>query len=326
MKARLLITGASGFIGYHLIQSALQSGMEVDAAVRSSSKVDHLKGLDVNFVEFDFFDTDSIKKNFEKGQYDYIVHAAGVTKAHSFDDYVLANVQSTANLAIAALEFPVKKFLFISSLAALGPIKYDDTSRILETTAPNPVTNYGRSKLIAENELIALDPLPWLIFRPTAVYGPRERDLLIMFKSLKRGLEPYIGHHVQSLSFLYVKDLASLTIKALKSSESRKIYNISDGHAYTQYDLANTIKKIMGRKTIKVHLPVPVVRVIAGVMESVGRNKTPALNVEKIKELTAENWSVNIEKAMHDLGYLPRYNLEAGIEETLEWYKQNNWL
>jgi UDP-glucose 4-epimerase len=117
-----------------------------------------------------------------------------------------------------------------------------------------------------------------------------------------------------------------LTIKALKSSESRKIYNISDGHAYTQYDLANTIKKIMGRKTIKVHLPVPVVRVIAGVMESVGRNKTPALNVEKIKELTAENWSVNIEKAMHDLGYLPRYNLEAGIEETLEWYKQNNWL
>lgn len=326
MKEKLLITGASGFVGYHLINQALQSGMEVNAAIRATSHIEHLKGLDLKPVVIDLQDRNSIMRVFEKGGYDYLIHAAGATKARDRDEYDIANVQSTKNLAEAALLYPVKKFLFMSSLAALGPAAYDDVDVGRENTIPHPVSNYGRSKLSAEQKLMEFNTLPWLILRPTAVYGPRERDLFIMFKTLHKGLEPYIGLNDQWLSFVYVKDLAALTIKALQSNFVQQVYHVSDGNAYTKYDLAKAVKKTLGKKTIKFHIPLPVARLAASCMQYANRNKTPALNREKLVELTAENWNCSIEKAKKDLGYAPRYNLKRGIEETLKWYQQNNWL
>lgn len=328
MKGKVLITGASGFIGYHFIEALLEQGYEVHAAVRPSSDVAHLSNFDLTYINLDFSSVDAIRKDLELYQYNYIVHAAGTTKAASESIYNTVNAGYTLNLANAAstADIPLKKFVFISSLAAIGPRYYEDPMPIREISITNPVTAYGKSKLLAETQLKDVD-LPLITLRPTAVYGPREKDIFIMFKTLNKGFEPYIGRKKQLLSFVYVKDLAQAVILAMQSTLVNKSYNISDGKAYSKYALADITKKLLHKKTFKVHVPLPVVELIAASLEKMsGKNGMPALNKEKLQELTAENWICSIESITNDLGYSPEYDLEKGLEETVQWYKENKWL
>jgi nucleoside-diphosphate-sugar epimerase len=328
-RKRVLITGASGFVGYHLIEAAVIAGYEVYAAVRPSSDKTHLKGLNIQYTHLDYSSVAALKKELEEKQYHFIVHAAGITKAKTKAEYDLVNATYTQNLAIAAstADFPLKKFIFLSSLAAIGPLD-DLTKEINDHTAPRPVTNYGASKLLAEQYLAEFRQLPLITIRPTAVYGPREKDLFILFKSINSGLEPHIGRFKQQLSFVYVKDLVDVVVAALSSNAIQKKYNISDGHAYDRYALAEFTKKTLHKRTIKFHLPVTVVNFMAIVMDFLYKNKkdTPALNKEKMAELTAINWACNIDAAKTDLDYDPQFNLEKGITQTVKWYKLNNWL
>ena len=326
MKPRILITGASGFVGYHLVEAALDAGMEVYAAVRASSSVSHLKHLPVNFVYPDFNSKDDLKDLIVKHGFDYIIHGAGVTKAKSLDEYNRINAGYTLNLVVAAAEsrVPIKKFVFISSLAAVGPIAYDASWPVPDVDKPRPVTSYGKSKLLAEEYLGVISDVPWVVLRPTAVYGPRERDLFVLFKTYRRGLEPYMGNGAQWLSFVYVKDLAQAAMLALTAPVSGTMYNISDGKRYDRYALANAIKQHLKLHTFRIHLPLPVIRTVATIMEMVSRG-APLLNRDKLNELTAENWDCNIEKIRQDLGYRPVYDLEKGIRETLDWYTANKW-
>lgn len=328
MKGRVLITGASGFVGYHLIESALARGLEVTAGIRKSSQVDHLSGFNVRYAHLDFTHKDQLVRELEKGGYDYIIHAAGATKAPTQDAYDQANAGSTETLAEAAqVALPnLKKMVFLSSLAAIGPLG-DIEGTITEDTQPNPVTAYGRSKLLAERKL-AIQPLPWLVLRPTAVYGPRDKDIFILLRMIRRGWEPYIGKAPQRLSFVYVKDLADLGVHALFSKHTHRTYNVTDGRAYERFELAEIVKGYFHRRTLKFFVPVPLVKVIALGLERVyeRRKKSPALNREKLQELTAPNWVCKIDEVKRDLGYLPDYDLKNGLEETLEWYLRNGWL
>lgn len=326
MREKLLITGASGFVGFHLIQKALAQNYEVFAAVRGSSNINHLKEMNVQIVNFNYADKSNIRDNFKRDNYDYIIHAAGQTRARNIQEYNLANAEFALNLAEVALEFPIKKFVFLSSLAALGPLAYDDINLIDENTVPNPITNYGKSKLYAEQLLNSLEGLPLITFRPTAVYGERERDLLIMFKTINKGLEPYIGKIKQWFSFIYVGDLANVIFNGLKSDKINATYNISDGNAYDRFALSNSVKKALHKKTIKLFIQLPIVKLIAQILEKTSKKKTPVLNKEKLNELTARNWKCSIEKAITELDFQPKYNLETGIEQTINWYKKNNWL
>lgn len=326
MKQKLLITGASGFVGYHLVSAAIDAGFEVYAGVRKTSDVQHLLSLPVHFTYPDLSDVKALKANIAQHQYDYIIHAAGITRAATQEAYDDVNAGYAANLAAAAVAFPVKRFVFISSLAAVGPTGYTNKAPIDELYLPRPLTRYGRSKLLAEEKLLAVEELPLVILRPTAVYGPRERDIFIMFKTLRRGLEPYIGRKPQYLSFVYVKDLADITIKALTAGASKRIYHVSDGKIYDRYRLADISRKILGRKTLKLHVPLFVVNGIAALLEAFSRNSTPTLNKEKLHELTAENWNCSIEKIQRELGFEPKYDLEQGLAETLQWYKEHKWL
>jgi len=328
MKERVLITGASGFVGYHLIEEALAKGLEVSAAVRASSRVDHLRNLPVQFVTTDFSDVRAIRAELEAKDYQYVIHAAGATKALSEASYNEVNAVYTRNLAraVSEVQVPLKKFVFLSSLAAMGPAK--NGHPILEKDAPNPVTFYGKSKLLAESYLSALDSLPSIVLRPTAVYGPRDRDIFIILKTIAQGLEPYIGRKPQQLSFIYVKDLAAVSIGALLSSVVKGSYNVSDGGSYDRYELANITKEILHKKTLKVHIPMGMVKAMAFVQETLGRmqGSMPALNQDKLAELTAANWSCSIDSIRKDLGFSPRYTLAQGLDETLQWYKANRWL
>ncbi len=329
MKERVLITGASGFVGFHLIAEALKNNLEVFAAVRRTSKTEHLKDFDIQYTYPDFTSVEALKEELEEKQYHYIIHAAGATAAKTVDGYNRVNAEFTFNLALAAsqADIPLKKFVFLSSLAAIGPLAmFDDI--IHDDTTPNPVTAYGKSKLLAEQKLSALTTLPLITLRPTAVYGPRDEGIFILLRTFSKGWEPYIGRGKQQLSFVYVKDLAQITVKALFSSLSQKAYNVSDGNAYDRYELANLTKQILHKKTFKIHVPLTLIRVLAGIMERIYANspKTPALNIEKLNELTAPNWVCSIEHIEHDLGYSPEYNLNKGLTEALQWYKANHWL
>ncbi|EHQ30251.1 NAD-dependent epimerase/dehydratase family protein [Mucilaginibacter paludis] len=329
MKERVLITGASGFVGYHLIEHALINNLEIFAAVRHTSKTDHLKEFDIQYTDINFEDVDALKKELEEKQYTYIIHAAGVTAAKTQQDYNRINAQYTYNLALAASQanIPLKKFVFLSSLAALGPL-LTINGIIEDDTPPRPVTAYGRSKLLAEQKLLSIPQLPLITLRPTAVYGPRDTGIYIILKQFSKGFEPYIGKIEQRLSFVYVSDLANIAVKALQSPITGKTYNVSDGKAYSRYALADFTKQILNKKTYKVHLPVVVIKVLAGVLEKVyaRSNKTPALNIEKLDELNAANWICDIENISRDLNYLPAYDLNKGLETTFAWYKKNNWL
>jgi UDP-glucose 4-epimerase len=328
MKERVLITGASGFVGYHLINEAINNNLEVFAAVRKSSKVDHLKEFDVKYTYPDFTSLQNLKDNINENKYDYIIHAAGVTKARSAAEYDNINADYTYNLALAALEsnISLKKFVLVSSLAAVGPLN-TLSGIITENTPPAPVTAYGRSKLLAEEKLKSLADLDYTILRPTGVYGPRDRDIFIFFKQLSNHIEPYIGNIEQNLSLIYVTDLANATIKALHTG-NKKTYNLSDGNFYDRYALGNITREVLNLKTVKFHLPVNFVKLIANISEKVSSlgNKASVLNIEKLKELMAVNWNCDIALAEADLGFSPQYDLRSGVTETLKWYKANKWL
>ena len=216
MKKRVLITGASGFVGYHLIEEALHNNLDVYVAVRKTSKIDHLKHFNITYTYPDLGNLIALKKELKEKQYDYIIHAAGVTTARTADEYNTVNAEYTFNLAAAAksTDINLKSFVLISSLAAVGPLN-TLSGIITEETLPNPITAYGKSKLLAEEKLKSIASLNYTILRPTAIYGPRDKDIFIFFKQLKMGFEPYIGDTEQKLSFIYVKDLAAVAIKAL---------------------------------------------------------------------------------------------------------------
>lgn len=330
MKKRVLITGASGFVGFHLIEKALQQEMEVFAAVRSSSKVEHLMSLPVKFINLNLSDKAVLKAQLEENQFDYIIHGAGLTKAKTQQEYDYVNASLSRSLAEASViaSIPLKKFVFISSLAAQGPLNV--SSGIIESDSPaHPVTAYGRSKLLAEEYLSQVESLPLVVLRPTAVYGPREQDIYIIISSIAKGLEPYIGRREQKLSFIYVKDLADAVVLALQSEKiGPAAYNVSDGRVYDRYALADIVKRHLGKSTLKFHLPTGIVAALASLMEGIYSfsKKTPALNKEKLNELSAVNWSCGIGNIQRDLNFVPAYDLERGLAETLDWYRANKWI
>lgn len=332
MKQKLLITGASGFVGYHLVRVAKGAGLEVHAAVRPSSRVEDIAGFVDKLVYPDFSDIDSLVALFSEESYDYIIHAAAMTKAKREEDMLHVNVDYTINIAKAAFSIPTppQKIHFVSSLAAIGPIGYEDAVKIDENTKYKPVTVYGRSKMMAERLLKAqFADRPIRIFRPTAVYGPNERDIFILLKTLNRGLDTYIGRRPQQLSFIYVVDLARILIDSLRVDvDSLQCYNLTDGRDYGRYELANIFKKITNKRLWRIHVPHSVVKQVAQLSQWLYRSssKIPVIYPERLNELTAENWGCDISKAKEELGFVPQYDLEAGLAESLQWYKAHGWL
>ncbi|HTL07661.1 MAG TPA: NAD(P)-dependent oxidoreductase [Chitinophagaceae bacterium] len=326
MKKKLLITGASGFLGYHLIEAALLQGYEVYAGVRGSSNTAHLDTTKVTIVQLDMSDIAALQNVLRQYGIGYIIHAAALTRAKTPELYNFSNALLTRNLATAALEAGIQKFVFISSLAAIGPSA--DGRPLKEEVTPQPVTWYGRSKQLAENYLRALPALPFIVLRPTAVYGPREKDLFLLVQSVVRGIEVYIGRSPQKLSFVYVKDVASIAVHCLASTINGEFYNLSDGHVYNQYSFADAAKKVIGKKTVRLHLPLSLIKKVAAGMDILysRSSKTPVLNKDKVNELTAADWSCSIEKIQQQQGFRPAYNLETGMAETIEWYRKQQWM
>jgi len=336
MNNNLLITGASGFIGSHLVEEALQQGFEVIAGIRPSSSKQFLQDNRIHFVELDFSSPVLLKEQLSAfkqlhGGFSYVIHNAGITRANSKMDFHTVNCGYTQNLADAldASAMPLQKFVLISSLAAYGPGNPVSFAPVETGQAQAPISAYGKSKSSAEEYIRSTSNFPYLIINPTAVYGPRDKDFLQFVKLIQSGFELYIGTNKQMVSMIYVKDLARAVISLLKSSSVNTSYIVSDGKAYYKEELGNTLKSLLHKKTIKLKIPaLPVHLVIAVIewMQQLFTNTLPFLNTEKVKEISSANWLCDSSALWNELSSTPHYSLEAGMKETVEWYQQNHWL
>ncbi|RZF58051.1 NAD-dependent epimerase/dehydratase family protein [Sphingobacterium corticibacterium] len=327
---KILVTGASGFVGFHLVSAAYEAGYEIHAAVRRSSQITDINPFVGKFVYPDFNQINSWATLFASEKYDYVIHAAAMTKAKSEVEMMDANVGVTERLLQAAFQSPnpPQRLVYVSSLAAIGPVSYLD-GPITESTPYRPVTMYGRSKREAEKMIRGkFADKPISIIRPTAVYGPREKDLFILFNTMNKGIDAYVGRAPQKLSFVYVKDLVEILLRACVSSQTiLDIFNISDGNVYSRYEMAEIFKQTFRKKLVRVHVPYAIVKSVAHVSQWLYSNsvKTPVIYPERLGELTAENWACDISHAETVLGYRPVYDLNRGLTDSLRWYKQNNW-
>jgi len=330
--SKILITGANGFIGSFLVEEALKQGHEVFAGVRSSSKLKFLNDYRIQTLVLDLSNPEKLRQKWYVlsqyfSEFDYVIHNAGITQAISPDDFDLVNNQYAQNLLESLVEanFTPKKFILMSSLAAMGPGNAESLAPIKLEDKPNPITNYGRSKLNVEHYLSGQKDVPYLIFRPTAVYGPREKDFLTLFKTINRHFEPYISSPKQLLSFVYVKDLARLLIQACNSDVFNQTFLVSDGQTYTCKELSMFTKNVLDKWTIPFIIPKQLVKGLAYLSQSFAKmnHSTSVLNMDKYKELTSLNWSCNSKETQIAFNYLPEYNLEKGLEETIQWYKKN---
>ena len=326
---RILITGASGFIGSTLVEECLKLGWQVTAAVRPTSDKTFLQDPRIHFLELDFNNSEDLKnKLYDAGRFNYVLHGAGTTKAVNKQGYLDVNAGHTQRLAEILRGDAVRpdKFLFVSSLASLGPTKRDKI--ISSSDIPQPVTGYGESKLAAEKYLATLKDLPWVAILPTAVYGPREREMFIFINLINKGLEFYIGTKPQQVAFIYSKDLVTQMLLALEHGHVGKKYLATDGNVYSMDDLGNAVRTALGKKTFKLKIPLPIVGVIAHISEIIGnwRGKATILNKEKMNELGAESWVCDMSESFKDLGFTTQYDLNSGMKETVEWYKEHRWL
>ena len=324
---RVLITGANGFLGFHLINAALAQKFEVFAGLRKNSKAEHLSQLPIQYSYLNYENVEELTKEIADKKINYIIHAAGTTKALKQEVFEQVNVAYTVNLAKAAQMSgnSFLKMVFISSLAAVGPLKANE-GIITEKTFPSPLTSYGKSKLLAERKLAELD-IESVILRPTAIYGPREKEIFVIIKTLLKGIDANIGSKPQKLSFVYASDVADAAINALLSN-AKAVFNISDGNSYSKYDFADALKHIVNKKALRMHLPQSAVHSLAHSLEKFNGwlNKPTMLSREKLKELVEENWICDISKAKQELNFNPKKKKKKGLQETIEWYRQNNWI
>ena len=333
---RILITGASGFIGSLIVEEALAKGMEVWAAVRKSSSRAFLTDSRIHFIELTLSDASRLQEQLGGHAFDYVVHAAGVTKCLHADDFYKVNTQGTKNLveALLATHQPLRRFVYLSSLSIYGPVRDQQPyEEIRDTDTPQPNTAYGRSKLAAEQYLDQLSAqgkeLPFVVLRPTGVYGPRERDYYMMAKSIKQHVDFAVGYQRQDLTFVYVSDVVQAVFLALDHGVTGAKYFLSDGEVYLSRTFSDYLRREMGNPWwVRVKAPLFVLRAITFLGEYWGRltGKVTALNNDKYHIMRQRNWRCDIQPAITQLGYKPQVKLEEGVRRTVRWYKENGWL
>jgi len=335
MSKKILITGATGFIGSFLVEKALEKGFEVHVAIRNSSSKQYLTDERIQFHLLDFSSRENLKKELEEIKlkvlkFDCIIHNAGITKANKIEEYNAVNYIYTKNFldVLIETEFKPQLFIFTSSLAAFGCGKAGTTEPLMLNAEPKPINLYGKSKLDAEKYLQSLHDFQYLIFRPTGVYGPREKDYYVFFKTINNHIEAYIGFRKQYLTFIYVKDYVNLVFKAIESNIRNKAYFVSDGQYYDAETFSKITKKVLNKKTVKIKVPVSVVKTIAFFLENISKpfGKYPTLNKEKIYILEATNWICETSQLKTDFDFEAEYDLEKGVIETINWYKKEKWL
>jgi nucleoside-diphosphate-sugar epimerase len=260
---------------------------------------------------------------------EYIIHIAGTTKAKHKNEFFAGNVTTTNNLLLAASHLKhLKKFCFISSLTAVGP---SATGIPLAESSPcHPITAYGKSKLEAEHACrYYSDKLPIVIIRPPAVFGPRDTDILEIFKWVCRGFKPVIGSSAKTLSLVFAPDLAQGIIRATFDERTiGETYNIADQEIFAFSSIIDYLATLVQKRTIQVPLPKELVYTMAALTQCGALlSRGPALlTIEKARDLLQTHWVSDPRKILEHIGFQTSTSMVDGINKTYHWYKDNGWL
>lgn len=331
-QKRILIVGAGGFIGGFIAAESLKRGMDTWVAIRSTTSRRWLNDERLHFLVLDYDDEDSMAQTIldatpEGKGWDYIIYNLGATKCVNFADFNRINylyLKSFVEVLHATGRLP-ERFLFMSSLSALGPGDEKKYSPLDSHTIPTPNTRYGVSKIKAETFLETCSYLNWIIFRPTGVYGPHEQDYLMMIKSIDSHFDFGVGYRRQMLTFIYVEDLVTAMFQALESPTTlKKKYIISEPKAYTQKEFRKIVARELGGKwVIPVRLPMWAVYIASSVAQRLAslKGKASTLNRDKYRIMKQRNWNCDVSDAERDFGFTAQYPLERGIAETVAAYK-----
>jgi len=347
---KVLVTGASGFIGSFIVEEGLRLGYQMWAGVRGSSSREYLKDERIRFAQLDLGNPQKLVKQLQEYKaemgdqgWDYVVHAAGATKCLHPEDFHRTNTEGTRNLidALRTTGMIPRRFVFLSSLSVFGaireeavrqastdnpwvyaPIRLDDT--------PQPNTAYGKSKLEAEHYLCAQEGFPYTILRPTGVYGPREKDYFLMAQSICQHTDFAVGYKPQEITFVYMMDVVQAIYRCIGSPEAEgKAYFLSDGCIYNSRRFSDLLQQELGNPWV-LHIKAPLwfLRIVCWASGRISRitGKMNALNDDKYHILRQRNWQCDIEPAKKDFGYNPQWPLERGVKATVRWYREHHWL
>jgi len=325
MKKKALVTGANGFVGSNLVRALLKKGYEVTCMIRRTSDLSSLEDLPVSFKYADYRSIPSLHDACKDQK--IIFHIAAKVRELTEKRYFDANVEVTRNLLEAVKGSSIEKLIFLSTQAAAGPSAGLEPKK--ETCVCNPVSYYGKSKLEAERVVREECPVPWIIIRPPSVYGSYDRDFLKYFKLVKNHLAPLVGFKKNYLSLVYVEDLVRLILLAAENGEVKnQIFFAGDGNIYKFEDFIVAVEKAMGKKVIKLHIPIFLSYLLALFNEGMKyfTKKQAIINMQKVKEMRQCYWLCSIEKAHELLDYQPHYSLQEGVSKTYTWYKEHKWL
>jgi nucleoside-diphosphate-sugar epimerase len=323
-----LVTGASGFIGSHLVELLLQKGYTVRCLLRTTSSTAWLKNLPIEIVYGDVFDSVALEKAVQG--VDYVYHSAGLTKAKKKEEYFRANAEGTRLLLNAAIKVnpAMKRFVFLSSQTAAGPSP--SATPVTEDVEPHPITTYGRSKRAAEEIMLAAkDRISMTIVRLPAVYGPRDKDIYAFFKTMRGGLQPVAGFKDKFVSLLHVQDIVRGVVMAGESAVAAgQLYFLSSKRIYGWDEIGKITRQALGRKAFTVRIPEWGIYTVSAFAEffSLFSSKPALINFEKAKDMVQDYWTCDSGKAKRDFGYEQQITAEDGIKGTIAWYVQKGWL
>ncbi len=323
---KVLVTGGTGFIGRHLLDH-LRSREDVEtfALVRDPRRLEgRPEGPRFRVLRGDLFSIPPLPSGL-----DVVFHLAGLTKCADASDYYTVNAEGTASLVRSLLGQGLRpRLVHLSSLAAGGPSSPDRAVR--EDDLPRPVSSYGESKLKAEEEALRCGGrLRVSILRVAAVYGPGDKDFLAYFRYIGKGILPLLGRKPRYLSLCYVEDvIRAMDLCASPGTTAEGVFNIADPTPYSWEDLGRAAAEALGKKVVRLHVPMRVFGSVAALSESMSKvtRKATPLNRSKYRDARQYGWVADVRKAKEVLGFETRTSLAQGIRKTMDWYRANKKL
>ena len=351
---KVLVTGANGFVGSHILDVLLERGLPVRILLRKSCDTSfiarHLEsGRRAGFSQVGFSRRenqlsqpspspllttvegsidDPASLNSALDGVTHVIHCAGRTKACRPEEFYKTNHQGTRNIveAVNAHAGHIQRLLHISSLAVVGPGTPEQPAR--EDSPARPVSHYGKSKLAGENEVTQHCRADYAIIRPPAVYGPRDYGFLPLFKAVRNHLLPRTNSR-QALSLVYVRDLAEAAAQVLlHPAATRRAYFAASPEIVTARQMSDAIASNLGAWTIPIPLPALALWPVCLAQELVSKisGRPTLLNLQKYAELRAPGWVCDPSKLRNEIGYACPTDLRHGVANTLTWYQNHHWL